>query len=417
MERVRELRQLGKHTDENECLADERTRSDEDGPLPRGTLREACISRSWDAGDGGWGPKESDVQQHRRIMQGACRHKHGRIQADPPPLHDWTRGWCDGKVKGSHRLNPRPRFRASFVRRAYFLGRDCLHFLCVNSMNSEVTFRLLGNHGLVRGFDLKPTSFGLLSLHLQLIVHEKLLFPLQFPQAPQKKVQQEDAYHQRIGAGLVDVYLSRPNTVVVAGVRDPNHPTSQKLSSVSKDPSSKIIVVKIDNKSETDPAAAVKSIQSQGIDKLDLVIANAGICNDWKPVATVDPEVFKEHVVVNGFAPLFLFQAVLPLLQKSESPKFVGIGSPMGSVGGMDLRPYPMTAYGSSKAIFHWIIRKVHFEHPEIVSLVVDPGLVQTDMGNTGARLFGMAEAPVPTKDSVAGCVAQVCLLLVVMVE
>lgn len=33
-------------------------------------------------------------------------------------------------------------------------------------------------------------------------------------------------------------------------------------------------------------------------------------------------------------------------------------------------------------------------------------------MGNTGARLFGMAEAPVPTKDSVAGCVAQVCLLL-----
>ncbi|KAI4281021.1 MAG: hypothetical protein L6R38_003994 [Xanthoria sp. 2 TBL-2021] len=212
----------------------------------------------------------------------------------------------------------------------------------------------------------------------------------------------------RIGAGLVEVYLSRPNTVVVAAVRDPNHPTSQKLSSVSKDPSSKIIIVKIDNKSETDPAAAVKSIQSQGIDKLDLVIANAGICNDFDPVATVNTEVFKEHVVVNGFAPLFLFQAVLPLLQKSEGAKFVGIGSPMGSIGGMDQRPYPLTAYGSSKAIFHWIVRKVHFEHPDIVSLIVDPGFVQTDMGNTGARLFGMAEAPVPTKDSVAGCVAQI---------
>lgn len=34
--------------------------------------------------------------------------------------------------------------------------------------------------------------------------------------------------------------------------------------------------------------------------------------------------------------------------------------------------------------------------------------LVQTDMGNTGARLFGMHEAPVPTMDSVAGVVAQV---------
>ncbi|KAL8900411.1 MAG: hypothetical protein Q9207_005713 [Kuettlingeria erythrocarpa] len=211
-----------------------------------------------------------------------------------------------------------------------------------------------------------------------------------------------------IGAGLVDVYLSRPNTVVIAGVRDPDHPTSQKLSSASRDPSSMIIVIKVDNKSETDPAAAVQSIQSQGIDKLDLVIANAGICNDWSPVATVKPEVFKEHVVVNGFAPLFLFQAVLPLLQKSEGAKFVGIGSPMGSIGGMDLRPWPMTAYGTSKVIFHWIVRKVHFEHPDIVSLVVDPGLVQTDMGNTGAKVFGMGEAPVPTKDSVAGCVAQI---------
>ena len=33
---------------------------------------------------------------------------------------------------------------------------------------------------------------------------------------------------------------------------------------------------------------------------------------------------------------------------------------------------------------------------------------MQTDMGNNGARLFGMKEAPVPTKDSVAGVVAQV---------
>ncbi|KAL8658843.1 MAG: hypothetical protein Q9202_007408 [Teloschistes flavicans] len=214
-----------------------------------------------------------------------------------------------------------------------------------------------------------------------------------------------------IGAGLVDVYLSRPNTIVVAGVRDPNHPTSKKLSSVSGHPSSKIIVVKIDSKSNSDPAKAIESIQSShGIEKLDLVIANAGICTDYSSVADVDPGVFTEHVIVNGIGPLYLFQAVLPLLQKGGQgcAKFVGIGSPMGSIGGQDLRPYPMTAYGGSKAVAHWLIRKVHFEHPEITSLVVDPGLVQTDMGNTGAAHFGMGEAPVPTKDSVAGVVAQI---------
>lgn len=37
---------------------------------------------------------------------------------------------------------------------------------------------------------------------------------------------------------------------------------------------------------------------------------------------------------------------------------------------------------------------------------------VQTDMGNAGAKLVGMKEAPVTTKDSVAGVVAQVCLFL-----
>ena len=133
--------------------------------------------------------------------------------------------------------------------------------------------------------------------------------------------------------------------------------------------------MKIDNKSETDPAAAVSSLKEQGITVLDLVIANARICNDFAPLATCDPAVVKEHVAVNGFGPLFLFQATLPLMQKSRGgAKFVGIGSPMGSIGGMEMRPFPMTAYGSSKALFHWIVRKVHFEHPELVSLVVDPG-------------------------------------------
>lgn len=43
--------------------------------------------------------------------------------------------------------------------------------------------------------------------------------------------------------------------------------------------------------------------------------------------------------------------------------------------------------------------------------MLVPKRLVQTDMGNTGARLFGMEEAPVPTKASVDDIVARECLL------
>ncbi|KAL8857406.1 MAG: hypothetical protein Q9178_006033 [Gyalolechia marmorata] len=177
-----------------------------------------------------------------------------------------------------------------------------------------------------------------------------------------------------IGLGLVKTYLSRPSTTVIAGVRDPKNPTSQNLSSLPAGPNSKVIIIKIDNKSETDAASAISNIQSQGVDNLDIVIANAGICDDFKPLATVDPAVLKEHVAVNGFGPLYLFQATLPLLQKREGAKFVGIGSPVGSIGGMEMRPYPMAAYGTSKAVCHWIVRKAHFEHAELVSLIVDPG-------------------------------------------
>lgn len=180
--------------------------------------------------------------------------------------------------------------------------------------------------------------------------------------------------HPGIGLGLVETYLSRPSTTVVAAVRDPNYPSSQRLSSLHKDPSSKLLVVKIDSKSAVDPANAVSQIKNQGVNALDLVIANAGICNDLSPLATVEPAVVKEHVDGDGFGPLYLFQATLPLLQKSQGAKFVGIGSSLGSIGGMDQRPIPATAYGISKAVQHWTVRKIHYEHPELVALVVDPG-------------------------------------------
>ena len=34
---------------------------------------------------------------------------------------------------------------------------------------------------------------------------------------------------------------------------------------------------------------------------------------------------------------------------------------------------------------------------------MLDPGFAQTEMGNRGARAFGMAEAPVRVEDSVGG--------------
>lgn len=108
--------------------------------------------------------------------------------------------------------------------------------------------------------------------------------------------------------------------------------------------------------------------------QLDVVIANAGIAYDLNPLAAVPMKAFKDHVETNAYGPLLLFQAVKPLLEKAKQPKFVVLGSPLGSIGGMEQRPFPMGAYGASKAMLHYLMRKIHFENENLISFPVDPG-------------------------------------------
>ena len=171
-------------------------------------------------------------------------------------------------------------------------------------------------------------------------------------------------------------YLARPNTTVIAGIRDPLATSSKTLSSVHRDPSSTLIIVKIDNTSAADAKVAVNYLQSEHkISKLDTVIANAAVQNNvFDKVADVDPAQVQEHISVNAVGTLLLFQAVLPLLQKAPQPKFVLLGSPMGSIGGMEKRPLPMNAYGVSKAAAHYLVRKIHFENEGLIAFAIDPG-------------------------------------------
>ena len=171
-------------------------------------------------------------------------------------------------------------------------------------------------------------------------------------------------------------YLSRPKTTVIAGVRDPSTTSSKALSAVHRDPTSTLIIVKIDNTSTTDAKTAVESLQSEhNISKLDTVIANAAVQNNvFDKLADVDPAQVQEHISVNAIGSLILYQAVLPLLQKASQAKFVLLGSPMGSIGGMEMRPFPMNAYGVSKAAAHYFVRKIHFENEGLIAFAIDPG-------------------------------------------
>jgi norsolorinic acid ketoreductase len=179
-----------------------------------------------------------------------------------------------------------------------------------------------------------------------------------------------------IGHGIVASYLEKPNNTVIATVRDAtNRALTKDLSSLPTGESSKLIIFSLEATHESEYNELLRKITSEyGTDHIDVVIANAGINYDMDPVATTSIAKMKEYMEVNAYGPLLLFQAVLPLLEKSATPKFVGMGSLISSLGNLERCPIPMTPYATSKIVVHWLSRKIHFEHNNIISFVVDPG-------------------------------------------
>jgi len=215
-----------------------------------------------------------------------------------------------------------------------------------------------------------------------------------------------------IGYGLVSSLVQRPNTTIVAAVRDPTS-AAKSLDALAQKTANgtKIIVVKISSTSETDAKAAVVELKQQGITELDVVIANAGIAKYYGPVVSTPVDELREHFEVNTVGSVILFQAVWPLLERSKAPKFIYISSGAGSIGGAI--PIPVGAYGASKAAGNFLTAKIHQEHPSLTAFALSPGMVMTDMGEYGLKslksFFPTLEGKAVTSDqSAAGILNRV---------
>ena len=181
-----------------------------------------------------------------------------------------------------------------------------------------------------------------------------------------------------LGYGLAERFLARPNHIVIGAVRNPS--TAIALKQLPAGEGSSLIIVKIDSFSETDPKTAIEEIKSRGITAVDIVVANAGICQVFPQVHEVDFSNLLEHLQVNVFGVIQLFKAVRPLLLASRQPKFVTISTSAGSLSEMELRNFPNSAYGTSKATLNYITLKTHFENPTLTAFPLDPGYVRFEI-------------------------------------
>jgi norsolorinic acid ketoreductase len=176
-----------------------------------------------------------------------------------------------------------------------------------------------------------------------------------------------------IGLGLATHYLEQPNNIVIAGVRDPS--AAKDLNAIKPGNGSSLIVVKLESKSTSDAADAVALLKEKhGVKHIDVVIANAGLGRFWGSAISTPIDEFKDHFDVNVAGVLILFQSVYELLNAAESPKFIPIGTPVGSIGEQGNYPLPSTAYGTSKAALNFLTRKLHFEHPNMTIYPLAPG-------------------------------------------
>ncbi|RDW92344.1 hypothetical protein BP5796_01738 [Coleophoma crateriformis] len=210
-----------------------------------------------------------------------------------------------------------------------------------------------------------------------------------------------------IGKGLLSAYLSRADHTIIAGLRDPQSESSKALQTLPHGKGSKVILVKLDSSSETDALSAIKTIEREHhITQLDIVIANAGISNYFGPAAATPSEQMFAHFRVNTVAPLLLFQACASLLRAAgPDAKFVVISSGAGSLSGVEKLKVENTAYGASKAAVNFVTRRIHAENPDLIAFPINPGWLQTDLGNHAASGAGFKSAPMTVEDGVNGII------------
>lgn len=198
-----------------------------------------------------------------------------------------------------------------------------------------------------------------------------------------------------IGLELVRQLLARGDHVD-ACARDPDAPELLAL------PRTRLRRFAVD---VTDPASVAAFAESLGDDAVDTLFNVAGVYGGNQQSLgglardLALPEVEKTYDV-NAAGALRMVLALLPRVQQGGVKKLVHITSGMASIA--ENASGGFYAYRMSKAALNMMSRSLaaDLRAHGIVSVVIDPGWVQTDMGG--------ANAPTPVADSVAGILREV---------
>ena len=149
--------------------------------------------------------------------------------------------------------------------------------------------------------------------------------------------------------------------------------------------------VQIDVTDDASVAAAAAAILERS-GHVDVLVNNAGVAGRTLEPGDVTADVVREVYDVNVFGVVRVTHAMLPLLQKSESPVVVNVSSGLGSFGRVNdadhiESTFATIAYGSSKAAVTALTVQYAKALPAIRFNAADPGYTATDLNaNSGPQ-------------------------------
>ncbi len=190
-----------------------------------------------------------------------------------------------------------------------------------------------------------------------------------------------------LGLELVCQYLERGDHVFAAS-RTPD--AAAELQRLHQQYADRLVLLSLDVTSADSIAAAVQAVGNV-TDALDLLINNAGVYPNagsgdaHQRLGQLTHADAIETMQVNAIGPLLVSQALLPLLRAGRKGRIISISSGQGSLTWKATGdPYH---YSASKAALNMYMRSLAAEigHMGLISVIVDPGWMRTDMGGNHA--------------------------------
>ncbi|KAI9142051.1 hypothetical protein BKA69DRAFT_1069658 [Paraphysoderma sedebokerense] len=123
--------------------------------------------------------------------------------------------------------------------------------------------------------------------------------------------------------------------------------------------------------------------------RIDGVVHNAGVLEPVGKVADIPLSEIKKAVDVNLFSVIGLTQKLLPTLRKSPNPRIIAISS-----GAASKAYYGWSSYCMAKIALNMFVMSLVEEEPEIFSVALRPGVLDTDMQKVIRDKGGSAMKP-----------------------